>query len=107
MQKYLGHKHGSLIKQQQKNLIEKKIQSEMPNPFNYPDTNSSRAGIETLNERFHGQKIAIIGLGGTGSYILDLVTKSPVGEIHLFDGDVFELHNAFRAPGAPGAEDFV
>lgn len=79
----------------------------MSNPFNYPDTNSSRAGIETLNERFHGQNIAIIGLGGTGSYILDLVVKSPVAQIHLFDGDVFELHNAFRSPGAPDVEDFV
>ena len=46
-------------------------------------------------------KVAIVGLGGTGSYVLDLVAKTPVREIHLFDGDVFLQHNAFRSPGAP------
>lgn len=74
--------------------------------FKYPDTNSSRAGISTLNVRFEGMKIAIVGVGGTGSYILDLVAKTHVKEIHLFDGDVFQLHNAFRAPGACASEKF-
>jgi hypothetical protein len=68
--------------------------------FKYPDTNSSRAKIEFLNRKLHHQKVAIIGLGGTGSYILDLLTKTPVSEIHIFDSDFFLLHNAFRAPGA-------
>jgi molybdopterin/thiamine biosynthesis adenylyltransferase len=68
--------------------------------FKYPDTNSSRAEIEYLNRKFKGLKIAIIGLGGTGSYILDLVSKTPVQEIHIYDRDIFQLHNAFRAPGA-------
>ena len=72
--------------------------------FNYIDTNSSRASIMHLNAKFAGQKIAIIGLGGTGSYILDLVAKTAVSEIHLFDGDLFHLHNAFRSPGAPTNE---
>lgn len=72
----------------------------MSEAFKYPDTNSSRAKIEYLNRKFKGQRIAIIGLGGTGSYILDLVSKTPVKEIHIYDGDVFQLHNAFRAPGA-------
>jgi hypothetical protein len=31
---------------------------------------------------------------------LDLVAKSPVQEIHLFDGDDFIQHNTFRSPGA-------
>lgn len=72
----------------------------MKNVFKYPDTNSSRAKIELLNGKFGGMKIAIIGLGGTGAYTLDLVSKTPVAEIHIYDGDVFQLHNAFRAPGA-------
>jgi len=33
------------------------------------------------------------------------VAKTPVGEIHLFDGDTFSQHNAFRSPGAPSIED--
>ena len=74
------------------------------NVFKYPDTNSSRAGIEFLNRKFENQKIAIIGLGGTGSYILDQVAKTPVKEIHIFDGDDFQLHNAFRSPGAVSSE---
>jgi|SRR5690554_1884068 len=72
--------------------------------FKYFDTNSSRANISQLNNKFEGQKIAIIGLGGTGSYILDLVAKTNVSEIHVFDGDEFLNHNAFRAPGAPTIE---
>lgn len=75
------------------------------NVFQYVDTNSSRAKINTINEKVKDQKIAIIGLGGTGAYILDLVSKTPVNEIHLYDGDVFSQHNAFRSPGAASNED--
>lgn len=74
-------------------------------PFQYADTNSSRANILPLNARFEKQKIAIVGMGGTGAYILDLVAKTPVAEIHLYDGDDFQLHNAFRSPGASSAEE--
>ena len=51
------------------------------------------------------KKIAIIGLGGTGAYLLDLLAKTHIQEIHLFDGDVFIQHNAFRAPGAASLEE--
>ena len=36
--------------------------------------------------------------------MLDLVSKTPVREIHLFDGDRLGQHNAFRSPGAPSIE---
>ncbi len=72
----------------------------------YADTNASRAAISHINDKFRNQKIAVIGLGGTGSYILDQIAKVPVAEIHLFDGDVFCQHNAFRAPGAPHVSIF-
>jgi len=36
-----------------------------------------------------------------------LVAKTPVREIHLFDGDDFLQHNAFRSPGAPSLEELV
>lgn len=68
--------------------------------FAYPDTNTVRARIAMINAKLQGQKIAIVGIGGTGGYILDLIAKTPVAEIHLFDGDIFLQHNAFRAPGA-------
>jgi len=67
--------------------------------FKYPDTNSARAKIDYDNTKFHNLKIGIIGIGGTGSYILDLVSKTQVKEIHIFDDDDLELHNTFRAPG--------
>jgi hypothetical protein len=73
--------------------------------FNYIDTASSRAGISVLSEKLKIEKVAIIGLGGSGSYVLDFLAKTPIKEIHLFDGDTFFQHNAFRAPGAPSIDD--
>ncbi|MCX6592851.1 MAG: ThiF family adenylyltransferase [Acidobacteria bacterium] len=73
--------------------------------FLYMDTASARAGIAALAPRLAVPKLAIIGLGGTGSYILDFVAKTRPKEIHLFDGDRFLQHNAFRAPGAPSRDD--
>ncbi|MDD2465564.1 MAG: ThiF family adenylyltransferase [Desulfobulbus sp.] len=68
--------------------------------FLYRDSASSRVGIAGLAKKLAMAKVAIVGLGGTGSYVLDLTSKTHVCEIHLFDGDQFLQHNAFRAPGA-------
>lgn len=73
--------------------------------FLYEDTASSRAEIVAINDKLKPCRIGIVGLGGTGSHVLDLVAKTPVKEIHLFDGDTFDQHNAFRAPGAPSGEE--
>jgi len=80
------------------------IHSSNDSIFNYPDTNSSRADIADLSNKYKGLKIGIIGLGGTGSYILDHVAKTAVEEIHIFDDKSFHCHNAFRFPGAPSIE---
>jgi hypothetical protein len=80
---------------------------DVPTVFRYLDTASGRAGVADLTERLSQPRVAIVGLGGTGAYILDLVTKTPVQEIHLFDGDSFLQHNAFRAPGAAAVEDLA
>ena len=74
-------------------------------PFVFMETASSRAGITRVNERLSEDRIGIVGLGGTGSFILDYVSKTRVAEIHLFDGDRFEQHNAFRAPGPTTTEE--
>jgi hypothetical protein len=68
--------------------------------FLYEETASSRAGIQQISSSLKPQRIAIIGLGGTGAYVLDLVAKTHASEIHLYDGDAFRPHNAFRCPGA-------
>lgn len=72
--------------------------------FNYLDTNSSRAEISHIAAKLAGLKIAIVGLGGTGAYVLDLVAKTPVAQIHIYDADDFGSHNAFRSPGAIGID---
>jgi molybdopterin/thiamine biosynthesis adenylyltransferase len=73
-------------------------------PLVFLDTNSARAQIVPISDKLKRQRIAIVGLGGTGSYILDLVAKTPVKEVHLFDDDEYSLHNSYRCPGAPTAE---
>lgn len=74
--------------------------------FKYIDTASSRAGITIHSDKLAKvTRVAIVGLGGTGAYLLDLLAKTPIREIHLFDGDVFSTHNAFRAPGVASLEE--
>lgn len=75
-------------------------------PFHFVDTMSSRAGIFDLNKPFEGHIISIVGLGGTGSYVLDFISKMPVAEIRLFDDDLLFVHNAFRRPGSSTEADF-
>lgn len=72
--------------------------------FNYIETASDRSGIGALTQHLATEKVGIIGLGGTGSYVLDLVAKTPAREIHLFDPDLLFQHNAFRTPGAPSID---
>jgi hypothetical protein len=73
--------------------------------FMYMDTASTRSGIGAVTQKLQLRSIHIVGLGGTGAYVLDAIAKTPVSEIQLHDGDIFGQHNAFRAPGAPGIED--
>jgi len=80
-------------------------EAEEDSVFNYTETASDRVGIGALTEKLEDEIIAIIGIGGTGSYVLDFVAKTPAREIRLFDGDEFLQHNAFRAPGAPTIEE--
>jgi len=49
---------------------------EQESVFNYPDTNTARAEITSINNKVKGQKIAIIGLGGTGSFILAYISNA-------------------------------
>ncbi len=91
-----------LIKAQTFEVIESENDDSV---FNYYDANSIRALINPISVKVQGLKIGIIGMGGTGSYILDLISKTPIQEIHLFDEDYFGQHNAFRSPGAPSVKD--
>lgn len=67
--------------------------------FKFHDTLTSRAEITDLAAKFKDDTIAVIGLGGTGAYVLDFIVKTPVREIRAFDLDPYHVHNAFRSPG--------
>lgn len=75
--------------------------------FKLRDTLTSRAEIGDLVANFHEDIIAIIGLGGTGSYLLDFLVKTPVKEIRCFDLDWYHVHNAFRSPGSLKKEELA
>jgi hypothetical protein len=70
-----------------------------PSVFKVQDSLTSKAEIKDLSRKLENDVIAIIGLGGTGGYVLDFMVKTPVKEIRGFDGDAFHVHNAFRSPG--------
>ena len=67
--------------------------------FKFHDTLTTRAEISDLAAKFKDDVIAVIGLGGTGAYVLDFLAKTPVREIRAFDLDPYHVHNAFRSPG--------
>jgi hypothetical protein len=67
--------------------------------FKFQDTLTSRAQIADLNFGFSDERVAVIGLGGTGAYLLDMLLRTPVQEVLGFDSDTYHVHTAFRSPG--------
>jgi hypothetical protein len=74
-------------------------------PFEYVDSSATRARITALMDKLRLARVVIAGCGGSGSYVLDLVAKTPVGRIDIYDGDRFRQHNAFRSPGAASKDE--
>jgi hypothetical protein len=74
--------------------------------FKFNDTLTSRAEIGDLAAKLENDVVAVIGLGGTGAYLLDFLVKSRVREIRGFDADAFHIHNAYRAPGKTDPAEF-
>jgi hypothetical protein len=75
------------------------VEKATDSPFKLHDTLTSRAEITDLGAKVVNDVVAVIGLGGTGAYVLDFLVKTPVREIRGFDFDFFHVHNAFRSPG--------
>jgi hypothetical protein len=73
--------------------------TEQGTPLRLPDTLSSRYHMNDVSRLLVGKKVAIVGLGGTGSYILDFVARTHLAEIALFDDDTVHVHTLFRFPG--------
>jgi hypothetical protein len=73
--------------------------AEQGSPLRFPDTLSSRYHMSDVSSLLRGKKVAIIGLGGTGSYILDFIARTHLDRIALFDDDKVQVHTIFRIPG--------
>jgi hypothetical protein len=68
-------------------------------PLKFPDTLSARYDMNDLSMLLNGKRVAIVGLGGTGSYILDFLARTHLAEIVLYDDDKVHIHTLFRMPG--------
>lgn len=76
-----------------------RMAKEQGSPLRYPDTLSAKYNMNDLSAQLRRKKVAIIGLGGTGSYILDFVTKTHLERIGLYDDDTVYVDTIFRYPG--------
>lgn len=75
------------------------------NRFKYMDTNSYRNGTKAIESCIEEEIVAVIGVGGTGSYLVDFLAKTNVKELHLIDNDTMKVHNGFRVAGAARVEE--
>lgn len=73
-------------------------QAQRPYTFLIPGERS-RDEVQWL-DLVRGEKIVIVGLGGVGAWIADLLVKADVSEIHGWDDDLIEVKNIIRMPGA-------
>ena len=51
---------------------------------------------EENTERLKHSKVALFGVGGVGSFCLEALVRTGVGEIHIFDSDCGEITNLNR-----------
>ena len=69
------------------------------NHFVDRETGLNRVGVGHLNALLADEKIAVVGAGGTGGHIVDLVSKSNVMQIDIYDPDCVSVHTQLRWPG--------
>src|ERR1700676_2525377 len=92
------HEEARPLKRMERKALEQR------SPLRLPDMLSARYHMNDVSFRLRGKKVAIVGLGGTGSYILDFVSRTHLEQIALFDDDKIHVHTMFRMPGfIPGA----
>ncbi len=100
IESYVGIISGPAIELHKANPYTFRFTESVPETvFKFQDTLTSRAEITDLSAKFRDDDVAVIGLGGTGAYVLDFLVKTPVREIRGFDLDEYHVHNAFRSPG--------
>ena len=72
--------------------------------FEFEIAGEDSRDMRAWRDRARGQRIGIVGLGGVGLWILDLMSKTDVSEIMIWDGDEIEGRNLLRAPGWAGQD---
>ena len=68
--------------------------------FMYLNTSTYRDGTKGAEQNIEKEVVAVIGVGGSGSYLVDILAKTSIKELHLYDDDVMKQENAFRIAGA-------
>ncbi len=63
------------------------------------ETGLNRARVGHLNALLAKENIAVVGAGGTGAHIVDLISKSNVRQIDIYDPDHVSVHTQLRWPG--------
>ena len=94
---------GSLAVAKSESLVDLKLQSR----FKYLDMNAFRSGTRGIEQTISNEIVAVIGVGGSGSYLVDILAKTNIKQLHIYDDDVLSYHNAFRLPGAAEASELT
>ena len=83
------------------------LESSVNRPYTFP-IHSERSREETIwLDLVKDERVAIVGLGGVGVWIADLMCKTDVSEIHAWDDDIIEEKNIIRMPGAVNPNDWL
>ena len=77
----------------------KSIEIDLSTRFAYINTSLYRNGTKGIEDKISDEVIAVIGVGGTGSYLVDILSKTNIKELHLYDDDIMETNSAFRLAG--------
>ncbi len=94
---------GSLAIAKSESLVDLDLQTR----FKYLDMNAFRNGTRGIEQTISDEIVAVIGVGGSGSYLVDILAKTNIKELHIYDDDVLSYHNAFRLPGAADASELT
>ena len=73
--------------------------------FMYLNTSTYRDGTRGAEQNIEEEVVAVVGVGGSGSYLVDILAKTNIKELHLYDDDIMKQGNAFRVAGAARVEE--
>ena len=63
------------------------------------ETGLTRSAVGDMDQLVQREKLAVIGAGGTGGFIVDMISKCNVASIDIYDDDVVSQHTQLRWPG--------